>query len=121
MTTKASAASPSGASRKGRSSAGRAQPKGTAAGTKRGTRGRRRGGHDAPAPVTSERYTPPRPKSAKKSPAWMGILIVALFALGVLVIILNYVDALPGGVSNWWLVGAIGLVFAGLMVATGYR
>ncbi len=51
----------------------------------------------------------------------MGALILALFTLGVLLIILNYVNALPGGVSNWWLVGAIGLVFAGLMAATKYH
>jgi hypothetical protein len=121
MVTKARAASPTGTGRKGKSSTGRAQPKGTAAGSKRAASRGRRGGRNASAPVTSERYTPPQPKSAKKSPAWMGVVIVALFVLGVLVIILNYVDALPGGVSNWWLVGAIGLVFAGLMMATNYH
>jgi hypothetical protein len=47
--------------------------------------------------------------------------IIGLFVIGVLVIILNYAGALPGGVSNWWLVGAIGAIFAGLMVATQYH
>jgi len=61
------------------------------------------------------------PKSAKSSPKWMGVLIIALFILGVLIIILNYAGLLPGGVNNWWLVGAIGSIFAGLIVATQYR
>jgi hypothetical protein len=51
----------------------------------------------------------------------MGLSIIALFVIGVLVIILNYAGVLPGGVSNWWLVGAIGSIFAGLMVATQYH
>jgi hypothetical protein len=61
------------------------------------------------------------PKTAKASPKWMGILIIGLFVLGVLIIILNYAGALPGGVNNWWLVGAIGAIFAGLLAATRYR
>jgi Cell division protein CrgA len=74
-----------------------------------------------PGEVRSDRYTPPVPKTAKASPPWMGVMIIALFVLGVLIIILNYADLLPGGVSNWWLVGAIGAIFAGLMMATRYR
>jgi hypothetical protein len=69
----------------------------------------------------SARYTPPVPKKAKASPKWMGVLIIGLFVLGVLIIILNYAALLPGGVDNWWLVAAIGSIFAGLMVATRYR
>ncbi|MGC8463274.1 MAG: cell division protein CrgA [Acidimicrobiales bacterium] len=120
MSTKANAKTPAASGRKGRSSSGRAQPKGTAASSGKGGKARR-SGRQAVASTTSERYTPPQPKSAKKSPPWMGALIIALFTLGVLLIILNYVNALPGGVSNWWLVGAIGLVFAGLMAATKYH
>ena len=51
----------------------------------------------------------------------MGVLIIALFLLGAVVVILDYLDFLPGGVSSWWLVAAIGLVFAALMVATRYH
>jgi len=94
---------PGKASRKGRSSGGRATA--------------RQPGERA----TNDRYTPPIPKNAKVSPPWMGWLIIGLFVLGVLIIILNYADALPGGVDNWWLVAAIGSVFAGLMVATRYH
>ncbi|MHB1710430.1 MAG: cell division protein CrgA [Acidimicrobiales bacterium] len=72
-------------------------------------------------PKRSDRYTPPIPKKVKVSPRWMGPLIIALFLLGVVIIILNYAGVLPGGVDNWWLVGAIGAIFVGLMVATRYR
>jgi hypothetical protein len=51
----------------------------------------------------------------------MGILIVAMFAVGVLVVILNYASALPGGVNNLWLIAAIGAIFAGLILATRYH
>ena len=69
----------------------------------------------------SSRYTPPIPKKAKTSPRWMGILIIALFLVGVLIVILNYAGVLPGGVNNLWLVGAIGAIFAGLILATRYH
>jgi hypothetical protein len=71
--------------------------------------------------VQSSRYTPPIPKKAKTSPRWMGIMIIALFLLGVLTVILNYAGVLPGGVNNLWLVGAIGAIFAGLILATRYH
>ena len=48
----------------------------------------------------------------------MGIAIIALFLIGVLVVILNYAGLLPGGVNNLWLVAAIGSIFAGLIMAT---
>ncbi len=71
--------------------------------------------------VQSQRYTPPVPKGVKSSPRWMGIVIIGLFVLGVLVVILNYGGALPGGVNNLWLIAAIGSIFAGLMMATRYH
>jgi hypothetical protein len=73
------------------------------------------------APVQSSRYTAPIPKNAKTSPRWMGIVIIGLFVLGVLVVILNYAGALPGGVNNLWLVAAIAAIFAGLILATRYH
>lgn len=33
-------------------------------------------------------------------------------------IIVNYMDLLPGGTSNWYLLGGLGLVLAGIMTAT---
>jgi Cell division protein CrgA len=100
MATKAKAG-PGKAQRKGRSAGGRTTAPGQ--------------------PIRSERYTPPISKKAKTSPRWMGISIILLFILGVLVVILNYADVLPGGVNNWWLVGAIAAIFAGLILATRYH
>ena len=51
----------------------------------------------------------------------MGIVIIGLFVLGVLIVILNYAGALPGGVNNLWLVAAIGAIFVGLIMATRYH
>jgi hypothetical protein len=91
---------PGGSSRRGRSAKGRTTEK---------------------RPIRNVRYTPPIPKKVKSSPPWMAALLVGLFLLGVVIIILNYAGLLPGGVDNWWLVAAIGSIFAGLMVATHYH
>ena len=102
MATRAnSKAGPGTAQKKGRSAGGRT----TAPGQK----------------IQSQRYTPPIPKNVKTSSRWLGIVILALFALGVLVVILNYAGLLPGGVNNLWLIGAIGSIFAGLILATRYH
>jgi hypothetical protein len=85
-------------------------------------KGRSAGRTTAPGQkVQSQRYTPPVPKNVKASSRWLGILILALFALGVLIVILIYAGLLPGGVNNLWLIGAIGSIFAGLLLATRYH
>lgn len=71
--------------------------------------------------IQSSRYTPPVPKKAKASPRWMGLAIIALFLIGVAVVIVNYAGLLPGGVNNLWLIAAIAAIFAGLMMATRYH
>jgi peptidoglycan/LPS O-acetylase OafA/YrhL len=78
-------------------------------------------GGAAAGSVQSNRYTPPIDRSTKVSPKWLGIVIIAMFALGVLVVILNYANLLPGGVNNLWLVAAIGCIFVGLLLATRYH
>ena len=89
---------------------------------KAGKKGRSAGGRTTEArSVQSNRYTPPIPKNVKTSPRWMGITIIALFLLGVLVVILNYAGLLPGGVNNLWLVAAIAAIFGGLILATRYH
>lgn len=55
------------------------------------------------------------------SPAWVPVLMFALLILGTLMIILNYVDLLPGGTSNWYLLGGLGLILAGIITATQYH
>jgi len=71
--------------------------------------------------VQSSRYTPPIDRSQKVSPAWLGVLIIGMFALGVLIVILNYAGLLPGGVNNAWLIAAIASIFVGLLLATRYH
>ena len=102
---------PGRAQRKGRSAGGRTTAKGSP-GTKVG--------RYTPA-EQSGRYTPPVPKGVRKSPRWYGPVVLALLIIGVLMIILNYVTALPGAVSAWYLVGGLVVIFAGFLMATRYR
>jgi hypothetical protein len=97
---------------KAKSGPGKAQKKGRSSGGRTTTAG---------SSVRSQRYTPPISKSVKASPRWMGVVIIATFALGVLVVILNYAAVLPGGVNNLWLIAAIGAIFVGLILATRYH
>ena len=80
-----------------------------------------KGAATAPGSIQSNRYTPPIDRSQKVSPRWFGVLIIGMFVVGVLVVILNYAGALPGGVNNAWLIAAIGAIFVGLLLATRYH
>ncbi len=51
----------------------------------------------------------------------MGITLMAILVAGVLMIILNYVSVLPASPTNWYLLGGIGLLFVGAMMATRYH
>src|SRR5271163_1488041 len=94
---------------------GRAQAKGKSASGRTTAKGTRSGGSRV------GRYTPPVPKSVRRSPRWVGGLILGLLLLGVLVIILNYSNVLPGGVSVWYLVAGLVMIFVGFLMATRYR
>ena len=74
-----------------------------------------------PRPEASSRYTPPIPQEFKVSPAWVPILMFALLGLGVLVIVLNYLNLLPGDTSNTYLLIGLGLITGGFVVATNYH
>ena len=89
----------------------------------RGTRGARaaRGATGSGRPGSSGRYTPPIPKEQRKSPAWVGVLLLALLVLGLLLIVLNYVGVLPSGTHNYYLVAGIVAIIAGLVMATTYH
>lgn len=67
---------------------------------------------------SSGRYTPPIPKEYKVSPPWVTVLMFALLGLGMLIIIVNYFDVLPGGASNWYLLAGLGLITGGFITAT---
>ena len=71
----------------------------------------------------SGRYTPPIPKSVRKSPAWFGVLVLVLLIGGVALIVVNYLSHLPfvSHGSPWGLVAGLALIFAGFLMATRYR
>jgi len=80
---------------------------------------KRRGGRTTPK--KGGRYTPPTPRTVKHSPRWLPVLIALILAVGILMIVLNYFDVLPGAPTNWYLLGGI-LVFAlGFALATQWR
>jgi len=49
------------------------------------------------------------------------VLMFALFIIGALIILLFYLGAVPGGRSNWYLVGGLGCILGGLFTATKYK
>ena len=73
-------------------------------------------------PSPSSRYTPPVPKSEKISPIWVPILMFTCLGLGMAIIILNYVNVLPGpDPSNVYLMIGLGLITVGFITATKYH
>jgi hypothetical protein len=81
---------------------------------------------DGSSPSASGRYTPPaRPQGGgtmnMPSPRWVPILMFSLLGVGTLLIIMNYLELLPGAPSNWYLVGGLVGVLSGIVTATQYR
>jgi hypothetical protein len=74
------------------------------------------------ASKSSGRYTPPIPKYEKVSPPWVPALMFTLLGLGALVIVLNYMNLLPGEESsNWYLLLGLGMITGGFATATQYH
>jgi hypothetical protein len=67
------------------------------------------------------RYTPPIPRQVRQSPKWFPYTILGLMGLGVLAIVLDYIDILPGGTNTWYLIGGIVAIVSGLIMATFYH
>ena len=90
-------------------------------------KGPRKAGAARPAPggrttpKGSGRYTPPIPKEQKVSPRWVPVLMFGLLILGMLVIVCNYLEVLPGDAKNQYLFVGLGLITAGFVTATKYR
>jgi hypothetical protein len=51
----------------------------------------------------------------------LGVAILELFAFGLLVIALNYLQVLPGSTSPWYLLVGLGSLFGGFYLATKYH
>jgi hypothetical protein len=75
-----------------------------------------------PAPAKPSRYTPPKPKTAKRSPLWVPTAMFTTLGAGVVVILGNYLELLPGGqVRNGYLFLGLGLLVAGFVLSTQLR
>ena len=59
--------------------------------------------------------------SAKLTAPWVVPVMFVLLGLGILMILLNYMDLLPGGTDNWYLLGGLGLILGGILTATQLR
>lgn len=77
--------------------------------------------------VATGRYTPPIPREYKESPRWVPIAMFTLLALGMIIIIGNYLELWPGpgilpeAASNAYLLIGLGFITAGFIVATRWR
>lgn len=55
------------------------------------------------------------------SPKWVPILMFAMFAIGIVAIMVPYLagNSVSGG--NWYILGGLGLILGGIITATQYR
>ena len=105
-------------------SSGRATPKGggpkgggpKGGGPKGGEAKGSRAGNRRPG-----RYTAPIPREVRHSPAWYPWVLLSVLVVGVVLIILNYVNALPSSPTNWYTIGGLGAILVGAAMATRYR
>jgi len=68
------------------------------------------------------RYTPPPPKKAPPSKLWVPVGAVTFLATGLLVVVTNYLNLLPGtDTENRYLLLGIGLISVGFAFLTGWR
>jgi hypothetical protein len=79
------------------------------------------GGRVTPAKAPSGRYTPPIPKDVKVSPRWVPVMMGALLVVGGAIIILNYLELLPGAASNIYLLIGLALITGGFITATQWH
>jgi preprotein translocase subunit SecY len=76
----------------------------------------------APPPPPPGRYTAPKPRTAKESRLWVPATMFAALLVGMIVIIANYLQLLPGGdAQNSYLFVGLGMLIAGFVLSTQYR
>ncbi|MEX1100822.1 MAG: cell division protein CrgA [Actinomycetota bacterium] len=74
----------------------------------------------------SQRYQlePNRKQPRRESPRWYGPTLLVLMGLGVVTIVLNYMEVLPGtdqGARNLYLWSGLGLIAVGFIGTTRWR
>ncbi len=67
------------------------------------------------------RYTPPPPKKAAPSPLWVPVVMGTMLITGLVLIVANYMELLPGDGSNRYLLLGLVLIVCGFLLATTYR
>lgn len=72
--------------------------------------------------ATSGRYTAPKPKSTKESPAWLPAIMGTTFVVGIGVIIANYLSLFPGKEpQNRYLFLGLAWVIVGFSMASTWK
>ena len=67
---------------------------------------------------------PPKQDPAKKkgpSPLWYVITMFGLMAVGLVIILLNYMDLLPGGTNSYYLLAGLAGIGVGFAMTMNYR
>jgi len=75
----------------------------------------------------NKRPTPPKKPAASQveeqgaSPTWYVATMFGLMAVGIVVILVNYMGLLPGGTDNWYLLVGLGMLGVGFAMTLNYR
>ncbi|MDZ4825944.1 MAG: cell division protein CrgA [Actinomycetota bacterium] len=67
------------------------------------------------------RYTPPPPKKAPPSPMWVPVLMATMLLAGLVILVTNYLELLPGETPTRYTLLGLSLITCGFFVATTYR
>jgi len=75
----------------------------------------------------NKRPTPPKKPAVSQveekgaSPTWYVATMFGLMAVGIVVILINYMGVLPGGTSNLYLLGGLAMIGVGFAMTLNYR
>ena len=75
----------------------------------------------------NKRPTPPKNPTVSQvgtkgpSPMWYVVTMFGLMALGIVVILLNYMGIMPGGTSNGYLLAGLAMIGVGFGMTLNYR
>ena len=63
---------------------------------------------------------PPEPAKNKESPTWYVAIMFGVMAIGGLIVILNYIGAVPGGTASIYLYSGLALIGVGFVMTLNY-